>query len=620
MICQVVVTYLFPQLLYTRYLAANAQKNEDILQSYKEKTSKLQQINTVKSDEIGDLKLQVKQLNASLKKEKSLSAGNEMELNDLIADLGRSDAFVKHLNQQLDSSRIESQTYQRKVDDLEGRMQQLERDKNSLEESLADEKDRLLSALDDKTTTIAILEQEMAEKINEMHTLNTTLRNVTSRLGKVTSQHALEKKRVNTLEEHLQLLKQNITRTVAIPDTPEKIGVPFEVYKRKVHALTQQNLLSQHVINSKLYELAKLKARFDEMSRTTSHLPAELSVLDESRKTIAELKSQLDLLSSSSRQNQARASEKLLLQNKVISEQQSIIGSLTSKIKDLEESSLEKNESAINELQMELDNTKTDFSTWKARSDEKILNADNNLKSKEQEILQLKKEINDMTKYQEEVTISSLEALEEKSKEKLRQKNKILKERDDVITQLNTQLNDLEFEKEKINHKLQDEKQRNEEFYRNYEMQLQATEDKLRRKHAADMSELENEMNNTVYQLEMQVTVLNEKIADTEALRSQRPFIDTQDGGSISIQELQVALQQSKEKEVNLINKNMMMKNQIDNLEAQKKLLVMSTSDAVTRQERKNVVELPSYYQDSKRARFKRVVGTIWRWISRRQQ
>ena len=270
--------------------------------------------------------------------------------------------------------------------------------------------------------------------------------------------------------------------------------------------------------------------------------------------------------------------------------------------------------STLTILKTELEDTKNRFSTWKAKANGKLLENNRLLITKEDHIQQLRKKLDAMIHTQEEAK-SSNEISDEsmKAKEKLRLKNNIIKQRDDVIAQLNTQLNDHEFEKKKVEQTLEEETKRNTEFYRSYEMQIRALEEKLSRRHASEIHELESEMNETIHQLEVKIQDMA-KIETNNALRSGTEATD-----SLRINELQAALQESKEKEVSLINTNMMMKNQIDNLEAQKKLLVMSATDRdKSREKNKTALELPSYYKDSKRARLRRVLGSAWRRISRR--
>jgi chromosome segregation ATPase len=552
------------------------------------------------------LESQIGQLTVDLKKEQALKEGNEAELNDLVADLDRAETCVNELNQQLDSLKQESQTYKTKIDDLQSQIRQLEDDKASLEQTLDGERAGYESALDEKVTSIAVLERELAEKLNEFHTVN-------SKIEELSRQNTFEKKRADAAEATVQQIKQNVTSTVDMAEPP------LEVYERKVRTLTQQNLLSQQLLNTKLSELASLKSRLDEVSDLSLFMPGEPSISDESSEIIAELKSEIEQLKVSSRQSQAQAKEKLILQNQTLAEQQDIINSLTKKVHDMDNSiadvskqSLEKDtegESAVNELRVKLENTTQEFSTWKAKANEKILTAENMLKSKEEQIQQLQVEIDAIITSQKDAAKTRTDADEESTmvKEKLRHKNQVIKDKDDVIEQLNKQLNDLQFEKDKVEQNLDMEVKRNEDFYHSHENQIQAMEDKLNKKHAAQVSELE---------LEMQA--LKNKIVEIESAPPQIPLANNQEEQSARIKELQASLQQSKEKEVELINKNMMMKNQIDNSEAQKKLLVMSAADRNTRQENENAVELPSYYKEGKRARLRRVIGNVWRRIFRR--
>jgi chromosome segregation ATPase len=610
-------------------LTTTANQYQELQQLYEGETSSLRQAIADKSDEIS-LESQIDQLNADLKKQQSLNAGNELELNDLVSNLDRAEKHANELNKQIDLLKEESKLYEARVNDLQAQVSQLESDKSSLEQTLVDDRDGLLSALDDKVTNIAILEQELAEKINEIDTLNKTIAGTSTRVDVLTNQYKAEKKRADDLEASLQQTTRNTTVAAQTVESSDKFNDAIEVYKRKVDALAQQNIFSQQILNKKLDEIARLKARLDKMS-SQAHADASESMSRESNLVIAELKSQVEQLSASSRENQSKAKEKLLVQNQTIAEQKQVIDSLTSQIGRMEKSvassaQLEVNEhfadteSAVDDLKEQLEATKNEFSTWKARANEKILNAKSILNGKDERIQQLQHEIDAMIQNHTDALQSNREAEDSpKAKEKIRQKNQVIKERDDAIEQLYTQLNDLQFEKEQVEQTLQAEKQRNEDLYHSHKMQIQATEEKLHRKHAADMKVLEDETNETVYNLQMEIKTLKNEIAEKDTALSS-PLVNDQEGAeSLRIKELQEALQQSKKKEVDLININMRMKNQIENLEAQKKLLVMSASDAAVRQKSEAaVVELPSYYKEGKRARLKRVIGNAWRRIMRR--
>jgi chromosome segregation ATPase len=625
-------------------LTTTASQYQELQHLYKGETSSLRQAIADKSDEIeglvqvsnanvakvSSLESQVDQLNADLKKQQSLNAGNELELNDLVSDLDRAEKHANELNKQIDLLKEESKLYEVRVNDLQAQVSQLESDKSSLEQTLVDDRDGLLSALDDKVTNIAILEQELAEKINEIDTLNKTIAGTSTRVDVLTNQYKAEKKRADDLEASLQQTTRNTTVAAQTVESSDKFNDAIEVYKRKVDALAQQNIFSQQILNKKLDEIARLKARLDKMS-SQADADASESMSRESNLVIAELKSQVERLSASSRENQSKAKEKFLVQNQTIAEQKQVIDSLTSQIERMEKSvassaQLEVNEhfadteSAVDDLKEQLEATKNEFSTWKARANEKILNAKSILNGKDERIQQLQHEIDAMIKNHTDALQPNREAEDSpKAKEKIRQKNQVIKERDDAIEQLYTQLNDLQFEKEQVEQTLQAEKQRNEDLYHSHKMQIQATEEKLHRKHAADMKVLEDETNETVYNLQMEIKTLKNEIAEKDTALSS-PLVNDQEGAeSLRIKELQEALQQSKKKEVDLININMRMKNQIENLEAQKKLLVMSASDAAVRQKSEAaVVELPSYYKEGKRARLKRVIGNAWRRIMRR--
>ena len=550
-------------------LTSTNQKYDDLKLSYDEETATLRQSNEDKADEIEGLvqvsnaniakicfmETQIDELEADLEKERALNA-----------ELVQAQANANSLNEQVDSLKEESQTltltYETKVNELSSRIQQLENDKASLQQTMADQREGSLSALDDKVTSIAVLEQELAEALNEIQNLNSTLGDVNVQLDHQTKEHALQLQRAVYLEREIQVLKQNLTTAQEV-ETSETIDSALQAYECKVQALTQQNLLSQQLINAKLNELSQLKLKLDEMSKvavSSNSIPSE--------EIVTKLKSDIEQLTASNRQSKAEANEKLLLQKQELDEQQGTIDSLKAQLETAEKATF-------------------DVKTTSTKPD------------------------------------PDSESASLKAKEKIRLKNQVIKEKDDVIANLNTQLNDLQFEKEKVQHALDDEKKSNANFYNNHELQIKATEDKLNRKHAQEVLELESELNESVYELEMEIKVLQNKLAESEAILSQSPSMKANEppASSSHIKELKSALQQSKDKEVELINRNMMMKNQIENLEAQKKLLVMSASDAEKRREDdgRREIKLPSYYnKGSRRARLRRALGGLWSRIRKR--
>eukprot|EP00804_Cyclotella_cryptica_P004131 CCRYP_016870-RB/>CCRYP_016870-RB protein AED:0.00 eAED:0.00 QI:189/1/1/1/1/1/3/205/1440 len=632
---------LLAEVMFLTKSVEELQTNFTILKhSYEDETVSLRQAHSDKADEIEGLvqlssaniarvslmESRLDKLSAELQGEQSLNAKKSIELSALAAKLGQAEATANDYNKQLDLLRDQTQSYQTKVIQMQAQIRELEDQKLSLEQALTNERERSEATIDEKVTCIAILDQELAEKINELFTLNVTLTTVSHQLEEMSARHAFEKERADSLEASMQLLKENTTSTADKEPTMNDISRLEDLYKRKTVALAQKNLLSEQVINNKLGEILVLKKKLDEVTLAAPSTIAE-------NQTIAQRTPDIADLTISSRKNQAQAQEKLLLQLQTIQEQQGNIDALTSKIESMEKSTSgvraqavetkNDNESVIKHLEQTLEQTKNDFSLWKAKANEEILTTNNVLKSKEERILQLQDEVDRLIKTQEDAARTSSEAEEvaSKAKEKLLLKNQLLKEKDDIIAHLNTQFNDVQFEKKRIEQTLQDEMKRNEEFYLNHELQIQATKDKLSKQHAADINRLEKEMNETVYQLEMEIKSLKNRMRKTEVPSSVQSSATSEKNSEAElVKELQAALQQSKEKEVALINKNMMMKQKIQNLEAQSKLLIMSSSASGADERQKTEVELPSYYkEEGKRARIKRLVGGIWRRVFGRQ-
>jgi myosin protein heavy chain len=594
-------------------LTMSTKTNEDIVQSYENEITKLREANVEKADEITGLvqvssaniakadlmESQLDDLTAKLNEEKLFNAGSSSELGKLAAKLDETEA-------QLIVLRNESQT-------LQAQFQELGKQKQTLEQTLADERERSDIVLEEKVTCIAILDQELAERLNELFSLNQTLGSVEHQLEEMTSKYSIEKERANNLEVDIRQLKENATLTADDSVSLVEATNLAELYKEKTNALVQRALLSEQIINNKLSEIANLRNELDEVSLLAKSQPADYAGTDE---LIAELNSEIAGLKLATRQSQAKANEKLLLQSQTVTD-------LSEQIKKLEESSSRavteakqaqaETETTIAQLTSSLDNTKKEY-------DQKISVAEIALKTKEERITQLQNDIDKMIKSQKEESKSSSKTKEEssKAKEKLLLKNQLIKEKEDVISQLNNQLNDLQFEKEHIEQTLQAEIKRNEDFYHSHELQLKEMKEKLKEQHAADVTK----MNETVLQHELEIQSLKEKLAESVSLRRQSSAVDKHHAELLIVQELQNSLQQSKKKEVELINRNMMLKNKVEFLEARSKMLTTPLSDEPSKKQESVPAEigLPSYYKESKRSRIRRVIGSIWGRITRRNK
>jgi hypothetical protein len=581
----------------------------------------------------------------------------EMHLEKLVKDLSeeqsRSNDYFEELskmkeeyNEDLDSLRNETQSYQRQISQTQEQVEALKQHKKSM----TDELERSETALEEKSTCIAILDQELAEKLNELYATNKSLEE--------------EKERSKALEGELQVLKQSVTPTTESSAELARLTKLYEEaslaenkskyvllgYESKMQFMTHQLLLSNQSIYKKQAEITQLKQQLDSAKSNSLENSSDDGL-------ISDLKASLSDMAESSRQIQAKANEKLVLKNRSLKEQEETITELNAKIKSLQqtekketqasnkndEALVKENGATVANLKMALDELLTKSGVSKAEADQKMMFTQQLLQSKEKEIVALQAKIDGLineTKDAIPQTISTannevesevsklklaLGESQSKFKEKLLVKNQCIKEKDDSIEQLTTEMSDLQREKEHIEEKWMEEIRRNEGVIQSHDLQLHAMEDKLRREHASNIASLESEMNETVYQLEFEIQSLKRTIEEESVIRQESPILPPDNK---QIQEMEETIAKMKDNEVSLIKQNILMKNRVQMLqEAQQRsslreILDESDNSNEQRRGREAVGSLPSYYKakESKRARVVRVVRDTWRKVFRRKK
>ena len=182
---------------------------------------------------------------------------------------------------------------------------------------------------------------------------------------------------------------------------------------------------------------------------------------------------------------------------------------------------------------------------------------------------------------------------------------------------LSAEMDDLRREKDQITDRLNSEIQRGKDMYKIHERQLHESEDRLAKQHIAEMTKIENEMNATIHDLEMEVKSLRDEMSSTVSSPSDEK-------AALKVQEMEEALRRSREAEVALINDNMKMKKRLDTLAKEKSLpepASVFNDESVDHDEtEKEVVRLPKYYKEKQRPVVIRIVNNAWNKLFRRKK
>jgi chromosome segregation ATPase len=216
-----------------------------------------------------------------------------------------------------------------------------------------------------------------------------------------------------------------------------------------------------------------------------------------------------------------------------------------------------------------------------------------------------------------------LEESQLKAKERVKHKNQSLKEMQDVLTTLTAEMEDLRRDKNQLTTRLTEEMQRREDDYQIHERNLRQTEERLSKERITDMKAIEDEMNQTIQQLEVEIESLKTRVDDG----SSPVLVDTLNEYS-KIVDMEESLRRSKENEVSLINQNMKMKQKIQDMQEQKARerppvisVVMTDEDGDIGDDRlKSTKRLPTYYTERQRPGVVHFVGNAWNKLFRRKK
>ena len=627
------------------------------------------------------LELQVANLTRELQEEQSRSSNFTAVLSELTRELDVARANATSYLDKLALLKKEIHSYESQLSENKSQINEL---RETLTLTAEKEKSSVKShsKLTGKDKQIAQLNKQIEQKSEVVETAKKAVEEVRLLFKKMTVKYDSEKERSNVLDSELQKIKQTasnhtkssdemaaeITRLSKLLEETSKTANHFESisssYESKVQFMTRQLLLSKRIVNDKLSEIARFK---QELANAKSLLAAmESSIVDSVEKYDISNESNLE-----SRLIKARANEKILLKNEILKEQERVITSLNAEIQDLKheieldqlsrqnESKLEddaettaENDAIIADLQMQVEDLTSASRQLKAIANEKIIVSNQSLKEKEAAIAELQATIDNLISEtgnpkQEESNgedslkheISALKAaLSElqstskdaqlKAKEKLRLKNQMLKEKEDAITKLKEDIDDLLMEKENIIERWKGEIQRNDSIHQSHEMQLQAVEDRLTKEHIAEISKVEEEMNETVYQLEMEIQSLKKNIGNREStILHTTEEEGPGDGQQSRLLQLEDAIQEGKKKEISLLNQNLTLKKIVQDLKDSQKRTAMASSNIADERSGNDKgsstatnIELPSYYKEKQKSRIRRVAGKIWGRLFRRKR
>ena len=647
-------------------VASNAQTYDDCIRGYEEEMTALRDLVAGRDRAIEGLESnstiekvrwmesQIERLTKELEEERNLGMNFAVKVSTTTKDLEEAKRVVTLYEKRLALLDNETLSYRSQLSCLQEQIQTLEKTKMDLEkqrlryeEQLESQKEQSTEALERRDTQIALLTRELAEKYNEVHTAGLTLKEVKARLERMNYTYGNEKRRADALDEELQALRQNLpskneTATLKeisrIADAYEEMSRTAAHHKSrittledKIRFIKQQLLLSSQIFHQKQSEISRLK---EELAHAKSSLA--LTMEDDS---------------SASRRLQAKANEKIILKNQLLKEQEDAITKADIQaekhfaIGKYHEAAMEEKDAIISSLKANVEDLKSTSSLWKAKANEKILLTTRLFKDEEAKVLELQSGIEKLIAEKEilrkdlvqqstlEKEISGLKAtlqqLRESSslsrsraKEKILLKNQSLKEKDDIIAALTTKTEILRREKDDISDRWKEEIRLRSNDHVSHEMQLQAMQDKLAKEHRAAMANMEKEMSETVYELEMEIQSLKKKSSnEDEAVREGSIFI-AQNEQTFKLQEMEEAIRRSKRKEIALLNQNLMLKKLVEDLKLKQsqKDSSLETGDGHSEEDSSRTIELPPYYKEKTSSLLIRVVGKVWTKLFRRKK
>jgi len=581
-------------------LTTNAQMYEDCIQSFEqdaaEKDKRIQDLNdelNIANTKIGQLESHIEELTAELERERSVNANLTATVSDLQKELDMAQTNANGYDDIVAILQKEAATYQSQLSESNDQTEVYKQKKIDLEEllsktrdSLVDEKKRVYDALEEKDARIAHLDQELAEKLNDIHSSKATNDKTTVQLKKMRNNYNSENIRADALDRKIQKLnqfsanmddagssKEEVDQLTQLLEDVSKSNDEYKslvtTYQDKSNFLSQQLLLSGQNVSRKQHLIASLQ---EELSDAVTNAVATAEDQQSTSDEVSHLKTKLNEVQSKSTVWKAQAN--------------GMIVELTSKLREKDASALE--------LQNKLD---------LAEQQQPQSGADN--EALEKEIAQLK---------------TAMEDAQRKAKEKMKQKNQSLKEMEDTVASLIAEMKDLQREKEQIANRLEGELQRGKEDYQSHDRQIHRSEERLAKEHLVAMTEMEEDMKETIHQLEMEIQSLKTKEESGEAAAT----VKSTQNDYVKVGAMEEALRRSKEKEVSLINQNMKMQHKLQDLQLQseeRRSAVTSVDDDDNYDDsNEKSVELPTYYKEKQRPVVIRFVGNTWKRLFRRKK
>jgi chromosome segregation ATPase len=546
------------------------------------------------------LECRIEELASELEGERAINANLTMTTTDLQDKLYSARANAAGYDDVIAILRREAESYQVRLaaaDNGAGSSALKERELVELldkaKESLAREKKRATEALEEKDTTIALLDRELAEKFNEIYTIQCASKETNEQLSKMTGMYNAETLRADALDEKIRKLNQFTTDAVsakAIADDVKNVSL-----MKRLEDLTASNEQYKSLVNS--YD-DRIKIMSQRLILSDQILSTKLVQIENLRRELVE----------------ATAKSRVVVADRMSTSDE------------------------VSVLRAKLDDVQSMSTVWKAQANGMIVQLTNNLKEKESSIKALTDKLNVELLHQKDEPSGSREksledqiaklklVLEEsqvKAKERIKRKNQSLMEMQDTVAALTAEMKDLKHEKNQLMTRLTDDIQWREDDYKISERHLRQTEDRLSKEHIADVKAIEDEMNQTIQKLETEIKTLRNK---GENGRSPVGISTANDYSKVL--EMEKSLRRSKEKEVSLINENMKMKQKIQDMLDQKAKetppmtsVMLNEEDQDDGNEKLNSARktLPAYYTERQRQGVIHFVGNAWKKIFRRK-
>ena len=586
-------------------LKSNAEMYDDCIQSYEkeatEKDNRIQELEqelNAANEKILQLEARIIELTNELETERDINANLTATVSELQKELDSAQTNAGGFDNIEAILRKEVETYKSKLSEANDETASYKKKKIELEElirktkdSLVEERNRVAEDMAKKDTSIAQLDRELAEKLNEIHTTNAALEETNVQLRELTTKYNTEKDLTSALDKKIQKLNQVTANTITgdssqevdrltklledLTKSNDEYKSLLSTYEDKAKLLSQELLLSGQSVATKQGQIENLR---QELAEATSKQQVTVENKKSTTDEASTLKAKLDEVQSKSTMWKAQANGMII--------------QLTNDLKEKDASMIK--------LQEKLDKLSEEQPQQEQQQPKNIPSGNN--ESLEKEIAELK---------------AAMEDAQMKAKEKMRHKNQSLKELEDSVALLSAEMDDLRREKDQITDRLNSEIQRGKDMYKIHERQLHESEDRLAKQHIAEMTKIENEMNATIHDLEMEVKSLRDEMSSTVSSPSDEK-------AALKVQEMEEALRRSREAEVALINDNMKMKKRLDTLAKEKSLpepaSVFNDESVDHGETEKEVVRLPKYYKEKQRPVVIRIVNNAWNKLFRRKK